>query len=442
MPEFLRQLLPGWPLGSIFEVAAVVGALLAVLGLLGRRQLSHPRCRRCGCDLRLALDDPANGLAARAGAGGSLALPCCPRCRGPLSRPWNIRWRPFPIRWRLVALGAVVVGAAVGVRALDIWRQQQGLSWSHMLPAYATMRTLHREMRRGGLSAVSPTTWEELIDREAERRLRDSEREQVVRAVESERIDDIEWRPPDSALVLLTAIHVNGGRTWRERTAPLITSASMRVAATDVDAIAAPSTALGRCASSMAELLFCHTWAPSAPESARSAPPPQVARASPLLRLHVFVQGPHESRIGNAAGRPGGEQWWTIWRVDQVTLDGRPLTEKPLLVDDGNLNAIVVDGEGRISGGLFNHTSGRVDLPLPADLAPGLHTLAIEGALAIVPQHLALGLSDERVALPPPSQWGDRTRIRSFRLERSFEVLDVPRGAAGAASSEGAGGES
>lgn len=395
MGELLRNLCLDWPIGSLFEIAAIVGAMLVGVGLVGGRSLSRPTCRSCQGDLRWTPLDP----------------PTCPHCGRSLVHPRRVRWGPRRIHRRLAVLGILLLAVGVGLRVVDSRRQRDRLEWSDVFPAFSTMREFNRAITVDGLAAVDRRTWDELTRRERLGRLFDFEREQIVRAVERERVDAIDWHPHVDAWQILAAIHVHGSASWRDRTFPLVTSASMRIAgAVDVAGLAAN----GRSESARGPRL-------APPVTLGGDPSPHRASPGDTLVIHLAVNGPHEDATVHIAGPKRG-RWWTIWRVDRITIDGRPLG-MPMRVDsDGILNMIEARPDGTVSGGVFNNTVGRFSVKLPADLEPGLHEVLLEGAMAVVPAHLGRGLSDERCGLPPPIRWGERTRQRPLRLAGSVLV--------------------
>lgn len=92
-------------LGPAFLVA-MVGVLLIVLATTGRPVATHPTCRSCRADLR-----PVAGVPEAT----------CPACGRRRDRR-GVRWRPYPWRWRFLAVGLALVTAGI---AFGTWTRAQ-----------------------------------------------------------------------------------------------------------------------------------------------------------------------------------------------------------------------------------------------------------------------------------------------------------------------------
>ncbi|MDZ4755493.1 MAG: hypothetical protein SGJ11_13480 [Phycisphaerae bacterium] len=132
------------------DAAIVVGVLLIVLGLLGRVDLSHPRCRCCKADLRLLSWELASGA-----AHDDRRPVACLGC-GRLLTGRAVRWRPFPIAWRAVAAGALLVAVAIGSYAWTMARARNGLSWRDALPVVWDLRSAERTGYPGSTGPLTP----------------------------------------------------------------------------------------------------------------------------------------------------------------------------------------------------------------------------------------------------------------------------------------------
>lgn len=100
-------------LGPAFLVA-MVGVMLLILAAFGRPVATHPTCRNCRADLR-----PVAGVPEAT----------CPGCSRRRDRR-GVRWRPYPWRWRFLAVGLALVTAGLAFGALTRAQTRLGLRLS------------------------------------------------------------------------------------------------------------------------------------------------------------------------------------------------------------------------------------------------------------------------------------------------------------------------
>ena len=382
---------------------AFIGAVLILAGLRGRVDLTHPRCRRCRADLRPV----AWALACGAHSGEAAPTPC-PACGAPLHRR-RVRWRPFPVRRRLVGLGVALLVACPMLHVWGSTRHARGLAWRDLGPEWLDVRAARRigypdPAGNFALGAPLEATW--------------------------------------------------SGGPWRSltrrATAGVISGAALAEIAATIDRSVAAEALDGAAASSPARPAFVRApnWpAPHAdlliailrsdlPRDLRAkagailvSPPTLVVsavdgRQGPFAGEDALVQlnsagagqvwGDHSQSVGRSA-----EQGLdALFHACEVRLDGRLID---IGAEDGCLRSGTVVSRSRPG------QRGLIAMPMfrcRLDATPGAHELSVTLDMAVVDRELAEALVASQGEPGPAERWGARTPVRRVTIKAMVVLVE------------------
>src|SRR5687768_12730172 len=116
---------------AVLTAAAVlggVGAILLVVGLVGRRVGDHPHCRRCGFDLF-----------------GSPGAAVCGECGGDLKGRRAVRVGQRRKRGGTLAAGLLLLAPAALLASVIAWGTMRDVKWVEYAPAWWLVRDIRSD---------------------------------------------------------------------------------------------------------------------------------------------------------------------------------------------------------------------------------------------------------------------------------------------------------